>query len=42
MSFDLADVETIYTEDPKLKRENVKSLTEWVEQQPHLPDITGE
>ncbi|KAJ3635613.1 hypothetical protein MTP99_008509 [Tenebrio molitor] len=40
MSFDLADVETIYTEDPKLKRENVKSLSEWVEQQPHLPDIT--
>jgi hypothetical protein len=42
MSLDLADVETIYAEDPKLKRENVKSLSEWVEQQPHLPDITGE
>ncbi|CAH1367256.1 hypothetical protein MTP99_008508 [Tenebrio molitor] len=40
MSLDLADVETIYAEDPKLKRENVKSLTEWVEQQPHLPEIT--
>jgi hypothetical protein len=42
MSLDLADVETIYAEDPKLKRENVKSLSEWVEQQPHLPEITGE
>jgi hypothetical protein len=42
MSFNLADVETIYAEDPKLKRENVKSLSEWVEQQPHLPEITGE
>ncbi|XP_068918223.1 retinol-binding protein pinta-like isoform X2 [Tenebrio molitor] len=40
MSFNLADVETIYAEDPKLKRENVKSLSEWVEQQPHLPEIT--
>ncbi|XP_019880041.1 alpha-tocopherol transfer protein-like [Aethina tumida] len=36
----LANVEDEYKKDPNLKREDVRSLLEWVEHQPHLPKIT--
>lgn len=41
MPFKPADVQNEYKKDNSLKPEDVKSLQEWVQKQPHLPDITG-
>lgn len=34
------DVATIYKNDPKLKKDDVTSLINWISNQPHLPKIT--
>nr|XP_015838049.1 PREDICTED: uncharacterized protein LOC655774 [Tribolium castaneum] len=39
MSLNLADVKCEYSKNPTLKQEDVKSLMEWVNKQPHLPKI---
>lgn len=36
-----ANVEQEYKKNDQLKPEDVKSLKEWIEKQPHLPKITG-
>ncbi|XP_044260089.1 alpha-tocopherol transfer protein-like [Tribolium madens] len=40
MSFKLIDVDKEYEKDDCLKREDVKILSEWLENQPHLPKAT--
>lgn len=35
-------IEQIYQRDAKLKREDVKKLSDWAEMQPHLPKMSGE
>lgn len=36
-----ANVEDIYDRYKDLKKEHVKSLQEWLNKQPHLPDFKG-
>lgn len=40
MPFKAASVENEYKKDPSLKPNDVKSLQEWVNLQPHLPNIS--
>lgn len=37
----LAIVENEYKKFPDLKKDEVLKLQEWVQKQPHLPNITG-
>ncbi|CAH0564944.1 unnamed protein product [Brassicogethes aeneus] len=40
MTFTPACVEEEYKKDPKLKKEDVKKLMEWIDMQAHLPKVT--
>ncbi|XP_018572841.1 alpha-tocopherol transfer protein-like [Anoplophora glabripennis] len=40
MSIKEADLVEVYKNDPKLKPEDVKSLWDWADKQPHLPKMT--
>lgn len=40
MPFELMDVNKEYEKDNRLKRQDVKILSEWMEKQPHLPKAT--
>ncbi|KAJ8979814.1 hypothetical protein NQ317_001305 [Molorchus minor] len=40
MPFKEVDVSEVYRNDPSLKSEDVKSLKEWAEKQPHLPKMS--
>lgn len=41
MNEDSAKVEEQYRKFPELKREKVLELLKWIEEQPHLPNVTG-
>ena len=41
MSIQFADVKGQYEKCRDLKREEVLKLKEWVEKQPHLPNLSG-
>lgn len=41
MPLKTVDVEAEYKKDKGLKKEDVQTLKEWVEMQPHLPLMTG-
>ncbi|CAH0549541.1 unnamed protein product [Brassicogethes aeneus] len=40
MADKIIDVDTILKNDPNIKQEDIKSMREWLEKQPHLPEIT--
>lgn len=37
----LVDLEKVYELNPEVKRDAVRNLLGWAEEQPHLPKITG-
>lgn len=37
----VADLENEYRKFPDLKREDVQKIREWMDKQPHLPEISG-
>ena len=41
MALNLVDVKSEYAKDKDLKEEDVKAFIEWVNKQPHLPEING-
>ncbi len=40
-NFELNTCEAEYEKDPKIKREDVQQLVNWVEKQPHMPKVKG-
>lgn len=41
MPLKTADIEAEYKKNKGLKKEDVKTLKEWADKQPHLPPMTG-
>lgn len=41
MDFESATAETEYAKDPKISRDDIQGLKQWVKEDPHLPDVTG-
>lgn len=41
MSFSLKTCDAEYLKDPKIKKEDIQQMVEWVEKQPHLPKVSG-
>lgn len=41
MNFESATPETEYAKDPKIKRDDIQALMQWVKDDPNLPDVTG-
>lgn len=36
------DINNLYQDEPKIKKEEIQQLQKWVENQPHLPHCTEE
>lgn len=41
MNFSLNTCDAEYLKDTKIKKEDVQTLTEWVEKQSHMPKVSG-
>lgn len=41
MEFKLNTCENEYAKDPRIKREDIQQLTEWLQKQIHMPQIGG-
>lgn len=42
MTAEYSDAKSEYAKDPKIRKEDVQLLQDWLNKQPHLPKISGE
>ena len=42
MEFQLNTCEREYAKEPKIKKEDIQQLTEWLQKEMHMPKVEGE